>query len=286
MKKILIIIVLLLEVYLCFCSKEVVKEFTLTLNLIMYSLMPTMFFQVFFSNVLINTDLYKYIPNKLCNFFNISKKEGAIYFLSMFSGYPNNIKLLNNSKNEYLNYSSNFINPLFLIGSVGSLYLHNIKITIIILISHIISNIFMLFIFRNKYVYEEYNFNNTNNIYSNSLKTTINTLSIIFSNLLFISILVSLLKLVLPFNNNINSFILGLLEFSRGIYEISYLNISIYLKGLLILIIITFSSFSIHFQIISINEKIKYIKFLIYRILNVLISIFIYFIIIFIYTNV
>ena len=286
MKKILIIIVLLLEVYLCFCSKEVVKEFTLTLNLIMYSLMPTMFFQVFFSNVLINTDLYKYIPNKLCNFFNISKKEGAIYFLSMFSGYPNNIKLLNNSKNEYLNYSSNFINPLFLIGSVGSLYLHNIKITIIILISHIISNFFMLYIFRNKYVYEEYNFNNTNNIYSNSLKTTINTLSIIFSNLLFISILVSLLKLVLPFNNNINSFILGLLEFSRGIYEISYLNISIYLKGLLILIIITFSSFSIHFQIISINEKIKYIKFLIYRILNVLISIFIYFIIIFIYTNV
>ena len=251
----------------------------------MYSLMPTMFFQIFFSNILINTDLYKYIPNKICNFFNITKKEGTIILLSMFSGYPNNIKLLNKSKNEYLNYASNYVNPLFLIVTVGSLYLHNIKITIVILICHILSNLIMLYIFRNKYVYDYYDFYNSNNLYSSSLKNTISTLTIIFSNLLFISILVALLKLILPFNDSINGFILGILEFSRGIYEISILNISIYLKGLLILIIITFSSFSIHFQIISINEKIKYIKFLLYRLLNVLISILIYFIITFIYTN-
>lgn len=285
MKKILIFVVIFLEIFIMLYSKEVVKEFTLTLNLCMYSLMPTMFFQIFFSNMLLNSSLYNYIPKKICSFFNITKEEGAVILLSMFSGYPNNIRLLNKSNNEYLYYSTNYVNPLFIIVNVGAIYLHNIPISIIILLSHIISNLVLLYILKNKYVYQKYTFNTNNNLYSDSIKTTISTLSIVFSNLLFISLLVTLLKLTLPFNNNINSFILGILEFSRGIYEISYLNITIYLKGLLILIIITFGSISIHFQMICLDEKIKYIKYLLFRILNVFISIFIYFIFIFIYTN-
>ena len=87
-----------------------------------------------------------------------------------------------------------------------------------------------------------------------------------------------MIKVTIP----LNSYIIGIIEFSRGIYEISNMNITIYLKGLLILIIITFGSFSIHFQVISLNEKIKYIKYLLFRILNVLISILIYFIFIYI----
>ncbi|MBO6195230.1 MAG: hypothetical protein J6O56_02645 [Bacilli bacterium] len=285
MKKIIILAVLFFEIFIMLYSKEVIKEFTLTINICIYALMPTMFFQILFSNILINTNLYKYIPTRICSFFNITKYEGSIILLSMFSGYPNNIKLLNNSKNEYLYYTTNYVNPLFLIVTVGSIYLKNIWLSIIIFISHILSNIIMLYIFRNKYVYENYK-TNKSNLYSESLKITIKTLTIIFSNLLVISLLITFLKLILPFKSIINSFILGLLEFSRGIYEISFLNISIYLKGLLILIIITFGSFSIHMQMISINNKIKYIKYLFYRLLNVLISIIVYFIIIFIYTNV
>ncbi len=285
MKKAIIFVVLFFEIFIMFYSKEVIKEFTLTINLCLYALMPTMFFQILFSNILINTNLYKYIPNKISSIFNISKYEGSIILLSMFSGYPNNIKLLNNSKNEYLYYASNYVNPLFLIVTVGSIYLKNFQISMIVFLSHILSNIIMLYIFKNKYVYEEYK-NTKQNLYTESLITTIKTLVIIFSNLLVISLLVTFLKLVLPFNSIINSFVLGILEFSRGIYEISFLNISIYLKGLLILIIITFGSISIHLQVISINPKIKYIKYLIYRLLNVFISIIIYIFIVFIYTNV
>ncbi len=281
MKKILLIILIFIELFICFYSKEIIKEFTITLNLCLYSLMPSMFFQIFFSNILINLDIYKLIPIKISNFFNISRYELSIIIISLFAGYPNNIKLLNNSKNEYLYYSSNYVNPLFLISTVGTLYLKNIKVSITILISHILSNIIMLYIFRNKYIVTDYNINNKNtNLYSNSLRNTINTLVIIFSNLLFISLLVTLLKIILPFNNNINSFIIGIIEFSRGTYEISILKLNIYLKGLLILIIITFGSLSVHFQMICINEKIKYIKYLLYRLLNVLISIIIYLIII------
>ena len=73
-----------------------------------------------------------------------------------------------------------------------------------------------------------------------------------------------------------NQHILGIFEFSNGIYLISLSNISIFLKGLFILIVITFGSFSIHMQMISVNEKIKYTKFLLFRILCVFISIIIY----------
>ena len=275
MKKIIFVIVLI-ELFIMMYSKEIIKEFSLTINVCIYSLMPTLFFQIFLSNILFNLDISKYIPKRICTFFNITKDELVIILLSMFSGYPNNTRLLNNSTNEYLYYVSNYVNPMFIIGTVGTIYLHNKSISIIILISHIISNIIMLFIFRGKYKPYKYRKNITNNLYINSINNTVKSLTIIFSNLLIISLLVTIIKLILK-NNLIRCVILGLIEFSKGCYEISLLNISIYLKGLIILIFITFGSISIHMQMLSFNNKIKYIKFLLLRILNVLISIIIYF---------
>lgn len=276
MKKILILLIIILDIFLFTNSKIIVNEFNKTINICLYTLMPSMFFQILFSNILIKSNIEKYMPKRICRIFNINKNELAIILLSMFSGYPNNIKLLKESKNEYLNYVTNYINPSFLLTTVGFIYLKNIKIALIIFISIITSNLFLTFLLKNKYVNDKYNKKDYKNIYSSSLIDTIKTLSIIFSNLLFISILVVLLKILLPFNNNINSFILGLLEFSKGIYEISNLNIKIFNKGLLILIISVFASISIHFQMISINPKIKYIKYLKYRIFNIFISVIVY----------
>lgn len=276
MKKILILLIITLDIFLFTNFKIIVNEFNKTINICLYTLMPSMFFQILFSNILIKSNIEKYMPKRICRIFNINKNELAIILLSMFSGYPNNIKLLKESKNEYLNYVTNYINPSFLLTTVGFIYLKNIKISLIIFISIITSNLFLTFLLKNKYVNDKYNKKDYKNIYSSSLIDTIKTLSIIFSNLLFISILVVLLKILLPFNNNINSFILGLLEFSKGIYEISNLNIKIFNKGLLILIISVFASISIHFQMISINPKIKYIKYLKYRIFNIFISVIVY----------
>lgn len=276
MKKLLIIFIIMLDIFLFTNSKIIVNEFNKTINICLYSLMPSMFFQILFSNILIKSNIEKYMPKKICNIFNISKNELAIILLSMFSGYPNNIKLLKESKNEYLNYVTNYINPSFLLTTVGYIYLKDIKISFTILLSIIFSNLLLTFLLRNKYIKDSYDHKEYTNIYSSSLIDTVKTLSIIFSNLLFISILIVLLKLILPFNININSFILGLIEFSKGIYEISNLNINIFIKGLLVLIISVFSSISIHFQMISINPKIKYIKYLKYRIFNIFISIIIY----------
>lgn len=275
-----------LEIYLLFNAKEIVASFNKTLNICMYTLMPTMFASILFSQILIKLEFEKYIPNFIINFFsklfNISKKEVIIFILSIISGYPNNAKMLNNNTNlnTIINYTS-FVNPIFLICTVGIIYLKDIKIILIIFISHILANIILGILFRNKnkkLVFNE-NENKDNSIfeiYFSSLKSTINSLVMIFSNILFFSILLSLLRNILPFNNTINNFIIGIFEFSNGIYLISSSNISIFLKGLFILIIITFGSFSIHMQMISVNEKINYSKFLLFRILCISISILFY----------
>lgn len=275
MKKIISILLIFLEIFLITYSKEITKEFILTIKIFIYNLMPVLFFQLTITELLKNIDIDRIIPKSIENIFNITKKEAFIILLSMLSGYPNNIKLLKEKDNEYLNYASNYVNPIFILTVVSKIYIKNIKIGIIILISHILSNIILLYVLRNKYNKEDYKNSNNLNL-SYTLNNTVTTLKIILTNLLFISIFITLLKIILPFNNIIKSLLIGLTEFSRGIYEVSLLNISIYLKGLLITIIITFQSISIHFQIISINSKIKYIKFLLYRLLNVLISSIIY----------
>lgn len=279
-------IFLILEIYLLFNSKEIIYSFNKTLNICMYTLMPTMFASILFSQILIKLDFEKYIPNFIINIFkkifNINKKEVIIFILSIISGYPNNAKMLNNNQNlnVIVNYTS-FVNPIFLICTVGIIYLKDIKLTLIIYISHILSNIILGILLKNKNKVSMEKDNTSNNssifeIYFSSLKSTTSSLVMIFSNILFFSILLSLITNILPFKGIINSLILGIFEFSNGIYLISLSNISIFLKGLLILIVITFGSFSIHMQMISVNEKIKYTKFLLFRILCVFISIIIY----------
>ena len=284
MKKIIIIMFLLFEIFIFLKSKELLIEERNTINNCLYSFLPSMFFSIFISNYLSLNNLSDYIPRFIINLFrkfNINKKEIEILFLSIISGYPNNIKLLNNSNNEYLLYVSNFINPIFFILTVNNIYLKNIKYSMIILFSHYISNIIMFILFTDQYKFNEYiDHSKVNNSYNKTLIITIKTLSIIFSNLLFITLLITLIKVLLPNNTVFKGILIGLLEFTNGIIYISNLSLKMPLKSLLILIIISFGSISIFMQSISLNNKIKSIKFLLYKILNTLISIIIFSVII------
>ena len=275
---------LLFEIFIFLKSKELLTEERITINNCLYSYIPSMFFSIFISNYLSLNNLCEYIPNfiiKLFRKFNINKKEIEILFLSIISGYPNNIKLLNKSNNEYLLYVSNYINPIFFILTVNNIYLKNIKYSLIILISHYISNIIMFILFTDKYKFNEYiDYSKENNTYNKTLIITIKTLSIVFSNLIFITLLITLIKVLIPNNSIFKGILIGLLEFSNGIIYISNLSLKMPLKSLIILIIISFGSISIFLQSITLNNKIKSIKFLFYKILNTLISIIIFSVII------
>ena len=276
----LIIIFTIIEIFILSKSNVVITTFNKVLNICLYSLMPTMFLSIFISQILIKLHFEKYIPKFIINLFkyifNINDNDVVIFLLSIISGYPNNAKMLINNKNlNNIIHYTNFANPIFLIVTVGGIYLKNIKLSIIILLSQYISNMIIGILLRNKNKTNNNTKDNSNDnfldIYYSSLKSTIFSLSIIFSNILFFSIINALITNIININPLINSIISGLIEFSNGIYLISKINIDIFYKGLIILCIIVFSSFSMHMQIMSINEKIKYIKYLIYRILNVFI---------------
>ena len=267
----LILLFLTLEIFLLSNSKIVINSFNKSLNICLYTLMPTMFASILFSQILIKLEFDKYVPkiikHTIKKLFNISDNEVIIFLLSIISGYPNNAKMFINNKNlNNIIHYTNFVNPIFLICTVGGIYLNNIKL----------SNIILGVILKNKNINDNKTIINQNdnflNIYYSSLKSTIITLSTIFANILFFSIINALITNIINLNEPLNSFIIGLIEFSNGIYNISQTNESLFIKGLLILIIITFGSFSIHMQILSINDKIKYIKYLLYRIINIFIS--------------
>lgn len=274
MNILLIFLFIILEYFLLSDSKLIISSFNNSFNICIYKLMPTLFLSMLINQMLIKLNFERFIPKKLIKkLFNISDKEASIFILSLISGYPNNSKMLigSNNLNNIILYT-NFINPIFLIVTLKNRFL-----SIIILLSHYLSNIILGIILRKNNIsyIEENNINNSSylNMYYSTLKDVIYTLSIIFSNILLFSIINSLIINIFNFNNIISSIIMGLIEFSSGIYNISITNINPLYKGLIILIIISFSSFSVHMQMMSINSKIKYIKYLLFRILNVFISI-------------
>ena len=110
----------------------------------------------------------------------------------MISGYPNNANLLkdNPNLNNIIHYT-NFVNPIFLIATVGCIYLKDIKLSIIILLSHYISNFIFGIILRNNNNLKDnivlYKTNSFLNIYYSAIRNTIISVSIIFANILFFS---------------------------------------------------------------------------------------------------
>lgn len=281
-KKVLLFLFLFLEIYLLYNAKDVINAFNKMLNIILYSLLPTMFFSILFTECLIKLEFSNYIPRFIINFFsflfNINKDEVLVFIFSILSGYPNNSKMLINNINlNNIILYTNFVNPIYFMCTVSTIYLKNIKFGLIIYFSSFISNIIIGILVKNNNKFNNYKESNSyNDIYFSSLKSVVKSLSNIFSNILFFTILISLVKNIIR-NKIINIIIIGLLEFSSGIYLVCSYNISLFFKGLIILLFISFGSFSIHMQIISLNKKIKYFRYFIFRVINVVLSFIIYF---------
>ena len=283
----------------------VLYSFSIWINNIFPSLFP--FFVL--SEILINygfvelvSELFKPIFERL---FKINGNAAFIFIMSMLSGFPSNAKYtkelylegkLTDKEASKILMFSHFSNPLFILGTISVTFLNDKKLGILIMISHYISNIIIGIIFRNYNTStinkSQFSFKNAiikmhnkrinNNkkigaIISTSLTNSINTL------LLLLGVITTFLIITTIIDNNFHpnlfnkSIISGILEMTQGLKHVSLLNISSYYKSILITAIISFGGLSVHTQIISIisDTKIKYLPFLIARILHVIISVLI-----------
>lgn len=222
--------------------------------------------------------------------FKIKKETSFIFLMSLISGFPSNSKylktllddkIINTEEANKLLTFTHFSNPLFIINSIGIMFLNDKKIGLIILIIHYLTNIIIGIFNRNYYL----NFNKVNyqqkkeqtsfiKCLTTSIFSTIKTLLLIYGIITFFMLTTAIIKENIHINVNISAFLSGLLEMTQGIKFISLLDMNLILKSSLITFLLSFGGISIHMQVISIlsDYKIKYSHYLVSRIIHGLIS--------------
>ena len=257
------------------------------------NLLPTLFPFFIITDILSYYGFMEYIAKLFGNImklFKLPKQTSYILFMSLFSGFPGNSKLIKelldhqsltiNDANKLLTFT-HFSNPLFIIGTVGTLYLHNQKIALIILLVHYLTNIIIGLLFRNIYPENTLNTQSLNREKIPFIKLLTNSINMAFANLIIILgiiIVFSLFVNIMTINLKISAFnksiLFSFLEITKGLQLITDLSISVSIKATLITFFLSFGGISIHLQVMSIlkDYKINYYLYIISRIMHASIS--------------
>lgn len=264
-----------------------------SLNIWINSLVPVMFPVFVISDVLVSFNITNYIPKfikkSFQRVFNVDENSLSIFFLAMLSGFPSNarlaVKMINDGlisesqANRILTFS-HFANPMFVISTIGVMFLGNVSYGYIILISHYIGNIIIGLFSRN---------NNTNNInyktngcksqsfskiLIGAIRSSIDTLLLILGTLTCFLIVSSILINFFTFSDYTSTIIKGVLEMTMGLKSLSNLMIPDIYKVIISTMFISFGGLAVHMQVVSqiVDSKIEYLSFFVARIWHGIIS--------------
>ena len=291
-KLIPIIILIIFLISMIIYSDIVIKSVSFAITLCINNLFPSMLPFLILSSILSNygfVELVSHILSPLMrNLFHLNSNCAYILILSMLSGSPANSKyikeLLDSNKitvsdaNQVLLFS-HFVNPIFIIGTVGTIFLGNKTYGFIILISHYLANLIIGIMLRKKNIPSSIATNN--NFFNikpkgfittlkNAIKDTIDTLLVVFGTITSTLVFSSIINAYFNFNPVFN----GILEVTSGLKYVSIESNTILFKIIISTFFISFGGLSIHAQVMSIldNKAIKYIPYLEARILQGLIS--------------
>jgi len=282
LKNIIICICLFFMYYILTNNKLINENIIFAINLWITKVFPSLFPMFIINELLIHLGL----PNIISKTF---KKAGIyiyIFILSIFSGTPSNaiiIKELYNTNKINSNDASYalsftyFSNPIFIYTMLHNIFPTNTIIKIIII--HYISNIFIMLIYKNKltkrtYLLDKEKNINVSNVINTAIKKSLNTLITILGTITFYIIISTIIINLFDFSDIINTLFKGFLEITQGLSSINNLNMSIKLKEIIAITIISFGGISIHSQIQNIvsNTTIQYKYFFIGRLIHTLIS--------------
>lgn len=240
--------------------------------------------------------LNKIFGNILSKLFNIDKNACIIFILSILTGCPSNAiyikdmldnKLIDIETSNKIILFSYFQSIPFIIGTIGIKLYNSLKIGLILWIFIFINNLLIGIYQKNiKQTIIQYKKTIKKDKLINIIKKSIIkgiTISFdILGNLIIFTIIINLIKKLIPLNSIFLSFISGILEITNGINQVSLLNINIKYKLLLTLFFLSFSGLSIIFQTTSIlnNYKINIKRILIIRLVFSIITCILFYIII------
>ena len=291
-KLIPIIILILFLISMIMFSDVVIKSVSFAVDICINNLFPSMLPFLILSSILSNygfVELASHILSPIMrNIFHLNSNCAYVLVLSLLSGSPANSKyikeLLDSNKitisdaNQILLFS-HFVNPIFIIGTIGTIFLGNKTYGFIILISHYLANLIIGIMLRKKEIPK----NNTNNsnffnikpkgfitTLKSAIKDTIDTLLVVFGTITSTLVFSSIINTYFNFNPILN----GILEVTSGLKYISIESTTMFTKIILSTFFISFGGLSIHAQVMSIldNKSIRYLPYLEARIVQGLIS--------------
>ena len=239
----IIVLLCFIILILILLNKTLVSDTIITSFYIWFNTMlPSMFPMFILSDILITYNFTNYLPKKLISYlskiFNLSNNAVFIFLLSMISGFPLNAiiiknsfdnKLLTKEECEHLLYFTHFSNPLFILNTVGIFYLNSNIYGIIILISHILSNIIIAILLRNKnypnihYISLNSNCQSFGTTLSNSINKAISSLLMISGTVTLFLILSTLITHIFTLNSYLGTLVQGILEMTMGLFSLSKL---------------------------------------------------------------
>ena len=278
---ILVTLVVLLIFYLM-NSTLVIKNILDYTNLFMKSLFPVSFLFFIFSSLFIDYGLIDILTNYL------HLNGGVIYvtLMSLISGFPSGAKytkelleknLISEKTANYLITFTHFPNPLFVLGTVGSI-LGDSKRTFYLLLSLIMGNFILAMIKKPKeepvFIEKKQSPKNFASSLSSAVMSAVKVLITIYGTAIFFYLIAVIIihYVRLP----VYPYVLlnGFFDLTMGVFKTSLIS-NKNLQELFLLCFISLGGFSIHMQVENIifNTKIKYQNFLLGRIFGTIISI-------------
>ena len=136
-----------------------------TIDIYLSITFPSLFPFILFVQVCLNTNIFtslKKIFSFIPKIFNLSSNTSIILILSYIAGFPSGATLTNNLYKEnyitkkdidILSTFTNNCSPMFIIITIGFALLNNIKLGILLFVSHFISSIIIGFVYSKFYTY-------------------------------------------------------------------------------------------------------------------------------------
>lgn len=270
-----------------------------SVNLFIKNIFPSLFPMFIISGILVEIGVPQFLGSIFNKIFRILFKTSGIasfvFFMSMITGFPSSAKYIDDliSKKVINQFEAQrilaftfFSNPLFIINTVGLSFLHNKRIGTCIFIAHICGNILVGLTFRKQKLIntEEImcftsrdlcNRINNTNIFRVILKSIKNSIEILMNVFGIVTFFLLLINIIFKTQENyLIIFITGVVEMTSGLKYLSIFNCPFIIKVLTSTFFVSFGGLSVHTQIMDIlkEKKVKYLPFLLVRIIHAIFS--------------
>lgn len=282
-------------IFFIFTNSSIINDsIFFSYELFIKNIFPSLFPMFIISYILVEIGIPEFLCSIFYKLFNklflVKSDASFVFFMSMLTGFPSSAKYIDMliEKNRIDSHDASkiliftfFSNPLFIVNTVGIMFLGNINLGFIILVSHITGNILVGLLFRNynktnstdvidtrkgiKVLINKINTTSFFSVFLNSIKDAINTMILIFGIIVTFQIIISILPC--------NMFFKGIIEMTTGLRLITIYD-NLYFKVFLSTFFISFGGLCIHTQIMNILNKkgVRYLPFLFARIIHGIIS--------------